>query len=76
MGLAIGYSVLAAFPIIGAGSPSWGGEFPGGDEFISRLYAAHVILPLALFALIGLHLFLIVKHRHTQFAGPGRQGET
>ena len=76
MGLAIGYSVLAAFPIIGGwlvGMPV-GRQFPGGDEFISRLYAAHVfILPLALFALIGLHLFLIVKHRHTQFAGPGRQ---
>jgi ubiquinol-cytochrome c reductase cytochrome b subunit len=76
MGLAIGYSVLAAFPIIGGWLAQlvWGGEFPGGEEFISRLYAAHVfILPLALFALIGLHLFLIVKHRHTQFPGPGRQ---
>jgi ubiquinol-cytochrome c reductase cytochrome b subunit len=52
----------------------WGGEFPGSEEFISRLYAAHVfILPLVIFGLIGLHLFLIVKHRHTQFAGPGRQ---
>ena len=50
MGLAIGYSVLAAFPIIGGWLAElvWGGEFPGGEEFISRLYAAHVfILPLA-----------------------------
>ena len=76
MGLAIGYSVLAAFPIIGGWLAVllWGGEFPGGEEFISRLYAAHVfILPILIFGLIGLHLFLIVKHRHTQFAGPGRQ---
>jgi ubiquinol-cytochrome c reductase cytochrome b subunit len=75
IGLAIGYSVLAATPIIGGWLANlvWGGEFPGGDEFISRLYGAHVfILPILLFALIGLHLFLIVKHRHTQFAGPGR----
>lgn len=76
MGLAIGYSVLAAFPVIGGWLAVlvWGGEFPGADEFISRLYAAHVfILPLLIFGLIGLHLFLIVKHRHTQFAGPGRE---
>ena len=76
MGLAIGYSVLASFPIIGGWLAVlvWGGEFPGGEEFISRLYAAHVfILPILIFGLIGLHLFLVVKHRHTQFAGPGRQ---
>jgi ubiquinol-cytochrome c reductase cytochrome b subunit len=76
MGLAIGYSVLAAFPAIGGWLAMlvWGGEFPGSEEFISRLYAAHVfILPILIFGLIGLHLFLIVKHRHTQFAGPGRQ---
>jgi ubiquinol-cytochrome c reductase cytochrome b subunit len=76
MGLAIGYSVLAAFPIIGGWLAQlvWGGEFPGGEEFISRLYAAHVfILPILIFGLIGLHLYMVVRHRHTQFAGPGRQ---
>ena len=76
MGLAIGYSVLAAFPIIGGWLAElvWGGTFPGGEEFISRLYAAHVfILPLVIFGLIGLHLYMVVRHRHTQFAGPGRQ---
>ena len=75
MGLAIGYSVLAAFPIIGGWLAElvWGGTFPGGEEFISRLYAAHVfILPLVIFGLIGLHLYMVVRHRHTQFA-PGRQ---
>jgi ubiquinol-cytochrome c reductase cytochrome b subunit len=75
MGLAIGYSVLASFPIIGGWLSVlvWGGEFPGGTEFIARLYAAHVfIFPIIIFGLIGLHLFLIVKHRHTQFPGPGR----
>ena len=75
MGLAIGYSVLAAFPIIGGWLAElvWGGTFPGGEES-SRLYAAHVfILPLVIFGLIGLHLYMVVRHRHTQFAGPGRQ---
>jgi len=75
MGLAIGYSVRAAVPAIGGWLSVlvWGGEYPGATEFISRLYAAHVfILPMILFGLIGLHLFLIVKHRHTQFPGPGR----
>jgi ubiquinol-cytochrome c reductase cytochrome b subunit len=76
MGLAIGYSVLMAVPFIGGWLAFllWGGEFPGTDEFISRLYAAHIfILPIAIFALIGLHLYLVVKHRHTHFPGPQRE---
>src|SRR5919112_575615 len=48
------------------------GEFPG-DAIISRLYTAHVLLiPGILLALIGLHMLLLVYHKHTQYPGPGR----
>jgi ubiquinol-cytochrome c reductase cytochrome b subunit len=76
MGLAIGYSVAAAVPFIGGWFAIliWGGEFPGGSEFISRLYAAHIfIFPAIIAALIAVHLYLIVKPRHSQFPGRGRE---
>jgi ubiquinol-cytochrome c reductase cytochrome b subunit len=70
----IGYSVLFAIPVIG----TWvayllfGGEFPAPDG-ISRLFVFHVMLiPALLLALVGLHVFILVLQRHTQFPGPGR----
>jgi quinol---cytochrome-c reductase cytochrome b subunit len=76
MGLAIGYSVAAALPFIGGWVASlvWGGEFPGGSDFIPRLYAAHIfIFPALIATLIAVHLFMIVKLRHSQFPGRGRE---
>ena len=50
----------------------FGGEFPG-DSIIPRLYIIHVLLiPGLLLALIAAHLLLLVYHKHTQWAGPGR----
>jgi len=50
----------------------FGGEFPG-DIIIPRLYILHVLLiPGLLLALIGAHMLLLVYHKHTQWAGPGR----
>ena len=50
----------------------FGGEFPG-DVVIPRLYILHVLLiPGLLLALIGPHMLLLVFHKHTQWAGPGR----
>jgi ubiquinol-cytochrome c reductase cytochrome b subunit len=75
MGLAIGYSVALSLPFIGAELAQliWGGPFPGVPEFWSRMYIAHVFLiPLLLFALIGLHLFLVAARHHTQFRGSRR----
>jgi ubiquinol-cytochrome c reductase cytochrome b subunit len=75
MGLAIGYSVALAIPVVGANVAFlvWGGEFPGPGVIESRLYILHVLLlPLALAALIGIHLTLIVLQKHTQFGGRGR----
>jgi quinol---cytochrome-c reductase cytochrome b subunit len=75
MGLAIAYAVVLSFPFIGAELAQliWGGPFPGLPAFWSRMYIAHVfLLPLLLFALIGLHLFLVAARHHTQFRGPRR----
>jgi len=70
----IGYSVIFAIPVIG----TWvaylffGGEFPAPD-MIPRFYVFHVmLLPALLLGLVGVHLFIVVLQRHTQFPGPGR----
>jgi ubiquinol-cytochrome c reductase cytochrome b subunit len=73
MGLAIGYSVLMSIPFIGANLAQlvWNGPFPGGQDFESRLYIAHVlILPVAIGGLLALHLTLVAARHHTQFLGP------
>jgi ubiquinol-cytochrome c reductase cytochrome b subunit len=73
MGLAIGYAVLISIPFIGAnlGQLIWNGPFPGGNDFESRLYIAHVlILPVLIGGLLALHLTLVAARHHTQFIGP------
>src|SRR3954447_23398883 len=53
----------------------FGGEFPG-DAIIPRLFTVHVLLiPGLLLALIAAHMLLLVYHKHTQWAGPGRTNE-
>jgi ubiquinol-cytochrome c reductase cytochrome b subunit len=72
MGLAIAYAVAMSLPIVGGDVAHliWDGEFPGGPDFLSRLYIAHVfLLPAAIAVLITLHLALLVRARHTQFRG-------
>ncbi len=77
-GLRIADAIMLSIPVVG----SWvsflvfGSEFPG-TEIVGRLYIAHVLLiPAILAALIGAHLALIVKQKHTDFAGPGRTEHT
>jgi ubiquinol-cytochrome c reductase cytochrome b subunit len=75
MGLAIGYSVALSVPVIGAwlGTGIWGGQFPGGEVFIDRLFIAHVlIIPVLIGGLIALHLSVIIRQKHSQFPGPGK----
>jgi ubiquinol-cytochrome c reductase cytochrome b subunit len=75
MGLAIGYGTALSIPVVGGDLATviWGGQFPGSDAFISRLFIAHVfILPAVIAALIALHLLLVARPHHTQFRGPGR----
>jgi ubiquinol-cytochrome c reductase cytochrome b subunit len=73
-GLRIAYSVTLSIPLIGTWLASllFGGEFPGPD-IISRLYIIHVLLiPAAIIGLLTAHLAILVRQKHTQFAGPGR----
>ena len=73
-GLRITDGVVRAIPVIGSYMSYFifGGEFPG-EAIIPRLFAMHILLvPGLILALIGLHLFFVVLHKHTHYAGPGR----
>ena len=73
-GLRITDGVVKSIPIIGSYTSYFlfGGEFPG-EHIIPRLFTVHILLvPALILALIGLHLFLVVLHKHTHYAGPGR----
>jgi ubiquinol-cytochrome c reductase cytochrome b subunit len=77
MGLAIGYGVALSVPVVGGAFATlvWGGQFPGTEAFFSRMFITHVlILPVALAALITIHLVLVARPHHTQFPG-ARQTE-
>ncbi|MGZ5371149.1 cytochrome bc1 complex cytochrome b subunit [Aeromicrobium sp.] len=66
--------LLRSIPLVGSYLEFFifGGEFPG-DIIIPRLYMAHILLiPALLLGLIGAHMLLLVYHKHTQWAGPGR----
>ena len=73
-GLRIGYSIAESIPFVGSYLVSflWGGTFPG-NIIIPRFFIIHVlIIPLVLLGLISVHLILLVRQKHTQFAGEGR----
>jgi ubiquinol-cytochrome c reductase cytochrome b subunit len=73
-GLRIADGLMKSVPVLGTYVSFFvfGGEFPG-DDIVSRLYIVHVLLiPGLLLALIGAHMLLLVYHKHTQWAGPGR----
>jgi ubiquinol-cytochrome c reductase cytochrome b subunit len=73
-GLRITYSIVLAIPFVGERLVYllFGGEWPG-DDIIGRLYPIHILLLPALIAgLLGLHLALVWRQKHTQFRGPGR----
>lgn len=73
-GLRIIDGVVKSLPVVGTYLSFFifGGEFPG-EAIIPRLFIAHVLLiPGILLALIGVHVGLVVVHKHTQFPGPGR----
>lgn len=73
-GLRITDGVVKAIPLIGSYMSYFifGGEFPGQD-LIPRLFTVHILLvPGIILALIGLHLFFVVLHKHTQYPGSGR----
>jgi ubiquinol-cytochrome c reductase cytochrome b subunit len=68
---------VISIPVIGTWMASllFGGDFPG-DAIIGRLFVIHVYLvPIVLGILISVHLALLVRHKHTQFAGHGATDE-
>ncbi|CAN5863545.1 ubiquinol-cytochrome c reductase cytochrome b subunit [soil metagenome] len=74
-GLRIAYSVALSIPVAGTWVASllFGGEFPGPD-IIARLYVIHILLiPALIVALLTAHLGILVRQKHTQFAGKGRR---
>ena len=77
-GLRIADAIMLSIPVVG----TWvsflvfGGPFPG-TEIIGRLYIAHVLLiPAILAALVGAHLALLVRQKHTEFPGAGKSEAT
>jgi ubiquinol-cytochrome c reductase cytochrome b subunit len=73
-GLQIARGIVQSIPVVGTWGAFllFGGEFPGTD-FISRLYAVHILLvPGLILALVTVHLMLVWTQKHTQFPGPGR----
>lgn len=78
MGLAIGYGVAEAVPLVGGNLALglWGGPFPGAHAFESRMFIAHVLLlPGLISVLLGGHLALVAARHHTQFRRERRQSE-
>jgi ubiquinol-cytochrome c reductase cytochrome b subunit len=76
-GLRIAYGVVLSIPVVGTWIASlfFGGEFPGPD-LIGRFYALHIlIVPAAIAVLITIHLAILVRHKHTHYAGPGRRDD-
>ncbi|KAB8168623.1 ubiquinol-cytochrome c reductase cytochrome b subunit [Streptomyces sp. 3MP-14] len=65
---------ILAVPVLGTylQMSIFGGEFPGHD-IIPRFFVVHVLLlPGIMVGLVVAHLILIVYHKHTHYAGPGR----
>ncbi|WP_405565233.1 cytochrome bc complex cytochrome b subunit [Streptomyces sp. NBC_01180] len=75
-GLRTAQGIVLSIPVVGTYLSFFlfGGEFPG-ERIVPRLYVTHILLvPGLLFALITVHLTLVVYLKHTQWAGPGRTG--
>lgn len=73
-GLRITNAIILAIPFVGERLTYllFGGEWPGGD-IIGRLYPVHILfIPAAIVGLLGVHLGLVWRQKHTQFPGPGR----
>jgi ubiquinol-cytochrome c reductase cytochrome b subunit len=74
-GLRIAYSIVLSIPFVGtwAAFLLFGGEFPS-TAIISRFLIMHIMLvPGAIFALLGAHLGILWRQKHTQFPGRGRR---
>ena len=67
-GIRILFSIVLSIPLVGSYVAFFlfGGSYPG-TSIIPRLFIIHVlILPLIIIGLLGAHLFLLVRQKHTQ----------
>ncbi len=74
-GIRIAYSIIESIPLVGSYLAFFlfGGNYPGNGVIIPRFFIIHVlIVPLILIGLLGAHLGLLVKQKHTQFPGKGK----
>ena len=72
---AIGYGILRSMPWVGStvADFAFAGQFPSAAT-VPRFFAYHVVwAPLALSALIAVHLVIIVKQKHTELLAPGEK---
>jgi len=72
-GIRIAFSILESVPFVGTYLAFFlfGGNYPG-TSLIVRFYIIHVlIIPLIILALLGAHLGMLVRHKHTQFRARG-----
>jgi ubiquinol-cytochrome c reductase cytochrome b subunit len=73
-GLRIAQSSMLSIPLVGEPGMFllFGGEF-GREQIIPRLFVGHVLLiPALIVALVGLHMSMLLRQKHTQFPRPGR----
>lgn len=76
-GLHIAFGILESIPIVGTWLAflAFGGAFPGNDV-LGRLFIVHVfIVPLLIAGLLGVHLGVVWRQKHTQFPGAGRRDD-
>jgi ubiquinol-cytochrome c reductase cytochrome b subunit len=73
VGLRIAYSIAISIPFVGPWMAFlvFGGKF-GSPEIIGRLFIIHVLLiPAGIAAILGAHLGIVWRQKHTQFLIPG-----
>jgi ubiquinol-cytochrome c reductase cytochrome b subunit len=76
-GLRIGYGIVESVPVIGTwlAYGLFGGPWPG-RHLIPRLFIVHVlIVPVLIAVLLGAHLAIMWRQKHTHFPGPGRRDD-
>jgi ubiquinol-cytochrome c reductase cytochrome b subunit len=74
-GIRIAFSIVESIPLVGSylGFFLFGGNYPGSGIILERFFLLHIlIVPALIVGLLGAHLGLLVKQKHTQFPGKGK----
>jgi ubiquinol-cytochrome c reductase cytochrome b subunit len=77
-GLRIAYSILESVPVVGSylAVLMFGGQYPGTGVIFPRLFILHVfVLPAMIAGLLGAHLLIVWRQKHTQFGGHGKTSD-